>query len=286
LSLGQTAFFGVAGYTYAVVSINMGGAPEFSFVAFLVALIAAAVLALVLGYLIFFGRIEGVFVGIVTLSVTLILQTFLDQTAGPQWTIGRARLNGFNGMSSIPPLSIPWFGGEFIDLDGASLYWFILGLTVVLYLALRLLVNGYVGRVLVALRENPRRTMALGYDIRLFQVLAFAIGAVLSGVSGVLYAAWGGYITPSTMSLTAAAFPIVWVAAGGRKDIGASLLSCLVLVWLSQQLAVQGGQYALVVMGSILLLTILFAREGLVFGMTWLRADARSGQPAPCRSFG
>ena len=54
-----------------------------------------------------YGRITGVFVGIVTLSVTLAFATFMNQTAGPEWVIGRARLNGYNGMTRIPPLIDP-----------------------------------------------------------------------------------------------------------------------------------------------------------------------------------
>lgn len=51
----------------------------------------------------FYGGVTGIFVGIVTLSCTLVLETFMSQTAGPQWAIGSARLNGFNGMSGMPP---------------------------------------------------------------------------------------------------------------------------------------------------------------------------------------
>ena len=65
------------------------------------------------------------------------------------------------------------------------------------------------------------------------------------------------------MGLTAAALPIIWVAAGGRKDITATLLATVFLTWLSQQLAVKGSQYALIWMGVILLVVVLFAPEGL-----------------------
>ena len=41
-----------------------------------------------LGYFLFFGRISGVFLGIVTLAVTLVLERFMAQTAGPEWHIG------------------------------------------------------------------------------------------------------------------------------------------------------------------------------------------------------
>ena len=55
-----------------------------------------------------YGRISGVFLGIVTLSVTLVLERFMAQTAGPEWHIGSARLNGYNGMNGMPNSTIPW----------------------------------------------------------------------------------------------------------------------------------------------------------------------------------
>ena len=51
------------------------------------------------------GGISGMFFGIVTLSATLVLAFFLGQTAGPEWHIGAARLNGFNGMKGMDPLA-------------------------------------------------------------------------------------------------------------------------------------------------------------------------------------
>ena len=103
-----------------------------------------------------------------------------------------------------------------------------LGLLVVVYLALRMLVNSRFGNVLVAMRENPERATMLGYDIRRYQLGAFVIGSALAGLSGVLYTAWGQYITPSSMGITAAALPIVWVAVGGRSDLTATLVGTLV----------------------------------------------------------
>jgi urea transport system permease protein len=78
----------------------------------------------------FYGQIRGVFVGIVTLSVTLVFETFMAQTAGPQWRIGDARLGGFNGMSGMPPLTVPWFGGDIILFAGTGLYYTLLALVV------------------------------------------------------------------------------------------------------------------------------------------------------------
>jgi urea transport system permease protein len=111
LSFGQTAFFGLAGYAYGILTLNYGSDYGFTILAVVIAVAISAVFAAVLGYFLFFGRISGVFLGIVTLSVTLVFERFMAQTAGPEWAIGAARLNGFNGMSGMPPLTLPWFGG-------------------------------------------------------------------------------------------------------------------------------------------------------------------------------
>jgi len=273
LSFGQTAFFGLAGYTYGVISINLGDAGLWTWFALLMSLVLPAVLAIFVGYFMFYGGVRVVFVGIVTLSITLVFETFMAQTAGPEWTVGSARLNGFNGMSNMPPLTFPW-GENPIVFDGPSFFWLVLALVVVVYVGLRIAVNSRFGNVLVAIRENPDRAEMLGYNVRLYQLFVFVIGSVLAGMSGVLYTLWGSYITPSSMGLTAAALPIIWVAAGGRKDITATLLATVLLTWLSQQLAVKGSQYALIWMGVILLVVVLFAPEGL-FVTVWKKLRDR-----------
>lgn len=263
LSFGQTAFFGLAGYAYGVVSINLGDAHMLTWVALAISVMLPIVLAIVLGYFMFYGGVRDVFVGIVTLSVTLVFETFMAQTAGPEWVIGEARLNGFNGMSGMPPLTIT-VADTTITFDGPLFYWLLLAFAVAAYLSLRVLLNSRFGNVLVAIRENPERAEMLGYNVRGYQLVAFAIGGFLAGISGVLYTLWGTYITPSSMGLNAAALPIIWVAAGGRKDVTAVLVATVSLAWVSQQLAVYGNQYALILMGLILLVVVLFAPEGFV----------------------
>ncbi len=90
LSFGQTAFFGVSGYAYGILTLNFGADHGFTLLAAVAAVAASALFAAVLGYFLFFGRISGVFLGIVTLSVTLVLERFMAQTAGPEWHVGVA----------------------------------------------------------------------------------------------------------------------------------------------------------------------------------------------------
>ncbi|MEH2493444.1 branched-chain amino acid ABC transporter permease [Bradyrhizobium sp. AZCC 2230] len=282
LSFGQTAFFGIAGYGYGVLTLNFGSAYGFTLVALVASVAIAAFFAALLGYFMFFGRIAGVFLGIVTLAVTLMLERFMAQTAGPEWHIGSARLNGFNGMSAMPPLTIPWPGEPIVLFADVGLYYFVLGLLVFVYLALRILMNSSFGNVIVAIRENPERAEMLGYDVRKYQLITFVIGAVLAGISGVLYTAWGQYITPSSMGMTAAALPLIWVAVGGRSDLTSTVVGTLVVLAAFQALTIYGSQYALVFTGVLLVLTVLIAPNGLVLGtMNWLgRLAARITQRA------
>ena len=264
LSFGQTAFFGLSGYAYGVITLNFGAAYGLTLVALVLSLICSALFAAVLGYFLFFGRISGIFLGIVTLSVTLVFERFMAQTAGPEWHIGKARLNGYNGMNGIPPLTLPWPGGDLVLFPDVELYYFVLALLVLTYLGLRMLVNSRFGNVLVAIRENPERAEMLGYDIRKYQLGGFVLGAMLAGLSGTLYTAWGQYITPSSMSITAASLPIVWVAVGGRGDLTATLVGTLVILSAFQALTIYGSQYALVVMGLLLVVTVLAAPQGWI----------------------
>ncbi len=266
LSFGQTFFFGIAGYSYGVLAINLGGG-SMTILALALAISLAAVSALVLGYFMIWGRVGGVFFGIVTLSATLVLAFFLGQTAGPEWRIGEARLNGFNGMKGMEPLNIPWFEGETLYFEGSSLYYLAIGLILIVYLALRVLLNSRFGNVIVAIREDPQRAELLGYDVRKYQLMTFIIGSSLAGLSGVLYTSWGQFITPSSVGLPAAAMPIVWVAFSGRGDITATLVGSFLILVAFQTITVHSQQAALVLMGAMLLATVMIAPQGFVIGV-------------------
>ncbi|PDQ22693.1 ABC transporter permease [Mesorhizobium sanjuanii] len=266
MSFGQTFFFGIGGYSYGVLSILMGADYGLTIVALLLAIGFACAAAVIFGYFMIYGRVAGVFFGIMTLSMTLALAYFLGQTAGPEWAIGKARLNGFNGMQGMPPLTLPWFGGS-IELLDTALYYFVISLLLVVYLAVRMFLNSPIGYVLVAIREDPDRVELLGYDIRLYQLIVFIVGGALAALSGVLYTAWGQFITPSSVGLPAAAMPIVWVAFSGRKDITATTLGTFVLLLAFQTITIYSQQWALILMGALLLATVLFAPDGFLLGI-------------------
>jgi branched-chain amino acid transport system permease protein len=181
-------------------------------------------------------------------------------------------------------LTLPWFGGP-VTLENISFYYLVLVLLALVYALMRRLLDSPFGLALVAIRENPQRAEMLGIDIRRHQLLIFVLGCTLGGLSGALYTIWGSYITPSAMGLTSAAMPVIWVATAGRKSIGAAIIGTAVLVWLSQWLAVYGSQYALILMGAVLLFVVLAAPEGLLpSASNWARW-VFTRRPPKSRSF-
>ena len=76
LCLGQTAFFGLGGYAYAVAAINL----EDSTPAVLIGVLVPTVFAVLVGYFLFWGRIADVYFAVITLTITLILHTVFNAT--------------------------------------------------------------------------------------------------------------------------------------------------------------------------------------------------------------
>jgi branched-chain amino acid transport system permease protein len=66
------------------------------------------------------------------------------------------------------------------------------------------------------------------------------------------------------MGLTASAMPIIWVATGGRRSLAGAIMATVALLVLSQELVVYGSQYALVLMGFILLVVVMAMPAGLL----------------------
>ena len=271
LSLGQGAFMGLAGYAYGVVGINLIEQDGNTNLALLVGLAAPLMLAGVLGFVMFYARLQGVYVAILTLLVTLLFETFLNQTAGEGWNIGIAHLGGNNGLGRFsgsihePPSLKLGFGDAIIEFGGRShaFFYLTLGLLITTYLGLRLLVNSRFGSVLVAVREDADRTEAFGHDVRLIQLLMFCLSAIIAGISGILYVSWGNFITPDVFGVNNNILPVIWVAFGGRKSLAASLVGALFLLWLSQALAIQ-GDYAFIVLGALLIAVMMLSPEGAI----------------------
>ncbi|GGO00667.1 branched-chain amino acid ABC transporter permease [Haloarcula pellucida] len=276
LSFGQVVFFGVAGYTFGVVSVNFA-TPAGITGAFLVGVFGGALMAFVLGYFMIYGGVRNVYVTIITLVSTLVLHTFMAQTAGDEWTIGEAALGGFNGMPTIPNLAFG-VGGASITFSSMTFYYLVLGLLVATYLGLRALVNSDYGRVMVAVREDEDRTRMFGYDVERVKLAVFTLGGALAGLSGVLYAAWGNYMSPGVFELTFASLPVIWVSVGGRKTLLGAVTATVGIEFLRNSL---GGELAFVIVGVLLLVFILGLPGGIVPWVHRTYVEMRSDGATP-----
>ena len=269
LCFGQSAFFGLGAYSYAIAMFNIGE----STLPLLLAIALPAGFAALLGYFMFYGRISDVYLGVITLTVTLILFNSVNSTAGPEFHIGAARLGGFNGIPGIPPLNFPGSKAAVIDLEG--MFYLSTAALLATYFGLRLLLTSQFGRVIVGIRENEQRAELLGYDPRAYKLATFTIGGALAGFAGCLFANWGNFVSPTIFGLAQSAQIIIWVIVGGRGTLIGPVIGCIGIQWLSAALGANqpsGGSdlwskifaNAPLILGVILIAFVLLVPKGLV----------------------
>jgi len=271
LCFGQAAFFGLGSYTYAIAVMNMGD----STVPFLLAIVVPALFAALLGYVIFYGRLSDVYMGVITLTVTLILFNLINSTAGPEWRIGSAPLGGFNGIPAIPTLN--WPGQQDEVLTPKDLFYVTFTCLLLVYLGLRVLIASKIGRVIVAARENEQRVLLLGYDARVYKLFCFTLGGAIAGLAGCLFANWGAFTSPTIFGLAQSAQIIIWVIVGGLGTLVGPIVGCVAIQWLSSQIGTQQAFNANLVLGGILVVFVLLVPRGIVptlgdlIDMAWRR---------------
>jgi branched-chain amino acid transport system permease protein len=257
LCFGQTAFFGIGAYAYTIAAINFGGSTW----AVLVAVLAAAAFAALIGYFIFYGRVSDVYMAVITLTVTLILYSLIRRTSGPEYKIGSALLGGFNGVTS-PPLNVPWNPAAMLFPEHV----FYVGMVALIlgYIFCAWLVQTHFGRVSVAIRENELRAELLGYDIRFYKLALFTIGGALAGIGGIIFCNGVGRVTPDMFNLYNSALAIIWVIVGGRGTLVGPVLGSFALFYLTSWLGTQSTVNNNLVLGIILIVFVLVVPKGIL----------------------
>ena len=286
LCFGQTAFYGLGAYVYAMTAINTGEAWSGVFLA----IVIPAAFAAVLGAMMFYGRLSDVYLAVVTLVVSLILFRFMNTTAGEQYIIGKARMGGYNGIPGYPTLHIP--GDPEAYIYDENLYYFTFIVLVLCYLLTRWLLGSPFGRILVGLRENEQRIELLGYDVRARKTAAFAFGGALAGLAGCLYANAAEIVTPELFGLGLAAEIIIWVIVGGAGTLIGPMIGAAVLGYLKFVLGLRAIKEifgkdnpleAPLVFGTILILFILFLPRGVAPTVQGWLGRAHIGRAGPGR---
>jgi branched-chain amino acid transport system permease protein len=273
LSFGHSAYFGLGAYTYAVAVINIGESTG----PLLLAILIPAAVAAVIGAMMFYGRISDVYMGVITLVVTLILFKFMNATAGDQYAIGEARLGGFNGMPGFPVLNVP--GLPEVSLFGTPMYYVAAASLLGCYLLSRWILARSFGRVLVGIRENEARCELLGYSVPAYKTAIFSISAAMAGLAGCLFANWAEIVTPGVFALKSAAEVIVWVIVGGLGTLIGPVLGAMALGMVKLLLGEQTMIDNSLILGAILVVVVLAIPRGVVPAVQgWWRGRARIRQ--------
>jgi branched-chain amino acid transport system permease protein len=258
LSFGHAAFFGLGAYAYAVATLNLGG----STVAVALAVALPVLFSVLLGYLLFFGRVGDVYLGVITLCVTLILFSFMNSTADPSYRIGSALLGGFNGIDAVPPLN--WPGDPDAALSPTEMFRLCMLILAAGYVLVRLLLRSDIGRIMVAVRENELRSELIGYDVRLYKMLAFAVSAGIAGLAGCLFSANNGYVGPTVFDIGQASQFLLWVIAGGLGTLAGPVIASFGFQYLQSWLGTSQLLNTSLVFGAVIVFFVQVVPRGIV----------------------
>ncbi len=118
-----------------------------------------------------------------------------------------------------------------------------------------------------AIRENEEAAAAAGVKVVRFRVIAFAISSSFAGLAGGFFGHYIGILTPDICSVDQMGLVGAMAVIGGAESIVAATIGALGLEFLVEALR-SYGQWRLVLFGALLLLTMRFARNGLL-ALAW-----------------
>ncbi|TAA58475.1 branched-chain amino acid ABC transporter permease [Shinella sp. JR1-6] len=255
LCFGQSAFFGLGAYAYAIAAINFGDTT----LAAAFAIGVPALFAAGLGYFLFYGRLSDVYLGVITLTVTLILFKLVNSTGGDVWRIGEARIGGFNGIPNTPLLTMPFTGAP---LSPANMFVLACIALFATYALCKWLIATRFGRAVIAVRENEMRAELLGYNAKHLKLAVFVVSAGIAGLAGLLFAN-SVFVSPTMFSLSMAAQVLIWVVVGGLGTLLGPVAACFALQIAATALGKLGFVDPNIVLGLVLIVFVVFVPGGI-----------------------
>ena len=239
VSLAQGAFVGIGAYAAALLTTK--GWPLGS--AYLVAGVSCFAIGWLLGYPAL--RVQHHYLAFVTLAFATLAYLVMRNE---EWITG-----GIYGISNVPRPSL--FG--YALRTPRDFYYFCLANLALVSLATWWLIRSPWGRAFVALRENPVRALSLGVDTRRYTLMAFALGAGLGGISGVLYAPLVQYIDPTPFALLLSLNLLLMVVVGGSGYFFGPFLGAVIAVLLPEWLQAVSKYYLFLYAVFVMVLLVL-----------------------------
>jgi urea transport system permease protein len=284
LSLGQGIFFALGGYAAAMyLQLNSSashpnGIPEFfslygvdrlplfwePFHNPLFTLIAIwlvpALLAALLGNMVFRNRIKGVYFSILTQAALLVFFNFFN---GQQKLI-----NGTNGLKT----DVTKLFGQMVGSPEMQrwFFWITAVIVILAWLFVRWVVRGRFGDVLIAIRDDEPRLRFTGFNPTLFKTIVFAIAGGLAGIGGALFTVQSGIVSPQYMAVPFSIEMVIWVAVGGRGTLVGAILGAVSIMYAKSLVSEAMPQSWLFIQGGLFILVVTALPEGVI---GWFRTD-------------
>lgn len=270
LSFAHAVFFGLGSYGLALTLKYWGHLPGATYIGILLAVGLPSILAIFIGYAMFFRRVGGVYFAIVTFALGAILHSVTIVWIG--FTGG---LNGLYGFPN-PRLGIPGLWEIEIGTGFVRTYYLIAAVLVLVYiLALRLMKSPF-GQLLRAINDNEERVESLGYNVAAVKLVIFVISCAIAGLSGALYVPVG-FVSAQIMGILFSTAVIVWVAVGGRGTLFGAVMGALVVNYLQVFMSDLLVFYWYMIIGLFFILVVLVWPDGIIGILS------RLGQRIGCR---
>ena len=254
LDLGYVAFYAVGAYLFALMAsphladnfaafaaMFPNGLHTSLWLVIPLAALVAAIFGAVLGAPTL--KLRGDYLAIVTLGFGEIIRIFLNNLDHPV-----NLTNGPKGMGQIDSVKI--FGLDLgkrlelfgFDINSVTLYYYLfLVLVVVSVIICYRLQDSRIGRAWMAIREDEIAAKAMGINTRNMKLLAFGMGASFGGVSGAMFGAFQGFVSPESFSLMESVMIVAMVVLGGIGHIPGVILGAVLLSALPEVLRYVAG---------------------------------------------
>jgi branched-chain amino acid transport system permease protein len=249
VSLGHTLFWAIGGYAAANLSVKYGVNGWVT---------ALATIAICL--------VAAAFLGVVTLRTrefVFSLVTYAAAVVAYEIAFNWDAIGGSDGIVGISALKLP-FG--FASFSGASQeeLWPVA-------FALLLLTLGFIARFrrsklgtsALMVQMNPALATSLGIDPRRVRLAVFVISAPITGLAGWLYAYQRAYVGPDMFETYFLVMMLTSVVLIGRRILLGPLIGIAILI-AQQNLLSLGGDWNKIILGSVLVVVLVFWPSGLV----------------------
>jgi branched-chain amino acid transport system permease protein len=252
LDLGYVAFYAIGAYTLAMLTTTEAvGFLHISFwAATPIALVVAVAAGVILGLPIL--RLRGDYLAIVTLGFGEIIRIVVLS----DWL--KPILGGSEGIQRIAK---PMLGTFALENQQELYYLILVGILIAGFISIRVK-NSHVGRSWMALREDEDVAEAMGINKVTTKLLAFAMGALFSGLGGALFATKIGSIYPQSFSFIVSINILSLIIIGGMGSIPGVFVGGLALVGLPLLLS-QFADFRYLIYGAVLVIMMLMKPEGL-----------------------